>query len=41
MNPLLDRILLLVCEVERKIDWLLPNFFGGSLFIVGKKGSLD
>lgn len=37
MNPLLSNILLFISRLENKINNFLPNFFGGSLFIIARK----
>jgi len=37
MNPILSNILLFISRIENKINSLLPNLFGGSLFIIARK----
>ncbi len=37
MNSLLSDVLLFILRVENKINYLLPNMFGGSLLIIAKK----
>lgn len=37
MNPVLSNILLIISKIENKINNFLPNFFGGSLFIIARK----
>lgn len=37
MNPILSDILLFISKIENKINKFLPNFFGGSLFIIARK----
>jgi len=37
MNPLLSKILLFISRVENKLNKLLPNWFGGSLFVIARK----
>lgn len=37
MNPLLNKILLFISRIENKINKLLPNLVGGSLFVMARK----
>ena len=37
INPIVNNILLFISKIENKINNLLPNVFGGSLFIIAKK----
>ena len=37
LNPVINKILLLLCRIENRIRHLLPNVFGGSLMIVAQK----
>ena len=37
MTPWINHILLLISRIENKLNILLPNFFGGSLFIIARK----
>lgn len=37
MNNILSSILLFVSRIENKINKLLPNLFGGSLFVIARK----
>lgn len=37
MNPILSNILLFISRVENKLNKILPNLFGGSLFIIARK----
>lgn len=37
MNNIISNILLFISRIENKINQFLPNFFGGSLFIIARK----
>ena len=37
MNPILSNILLFISRVENTINKFLPNWFGGSLFVIARK----
>jgi uncharacterized membrane protein SpoIIM required for sporulation len=37
MNPIFSNILLFISRIENKLNKLLPNFFGGSLFVIARK----
>ena len=37
MNPVLSKLLLFVSRIENKINKVLPNWFGGSLFVIARK----
>ena len=37
IHPLINKILLLLTRFENKINRFLPNYCGGSLFLIGKK----
>jgi 2-polyprenyl-3-methyl-5-hydroxy-6-metoxy-1,4-benzoquinol methylase len=37
MNGLLSRVLQIVSDIENRLNKYLPNLFGGSLFIIGRK----
>lgn len=37
INPILNRILLFISKVENRVNRFLPNWFGGSLFIIARK----
>lgn len=37
MNPMLSKILLFISRIENKLNRFLPNWFGGSLFVIARK----
>ena len=37
MNPLLSKILYYISKIENQLNSILPNWFGGSLMVIGKK----
>ena len=37
MNPILSKILLFISRIENRLNKFLPNWFGGSLFIIARK----
>ncbi|WP_419770593.1 MAG: class I SAM-dependent methyltransferase [Candidatus Marinarcus sp.] len=37
MNTLLSKILLFISRIENKLNKFLPNWFGGSLFVIARK----
>jgi len=37
INPILSRILLFISRVENKVSRYLPNWFGGSLFVIARE----
>lgn len=37
INPILNKFLLFSTRIENKIASFLPNFFGGSLYVIGRK----
>lgn len=37
MNPIISKILLFISRIENKLNKFLPNWFGGSLFIIARK----
>lgn len=37
MNPLLNKILLMISRIENKLNNFFPNIFGGSLFVIARK----
>lgn len=37
INPILSTILLFISRIENKLNNFLPNWFGGSLFVIAKK----
>lgn len=37
MNPTMSKILLFISRIENKLNKFLPNWFGGSLFVIARK----
>jgi SAM-dependent methyltransferase len=37
INPVLNKALLFISRIENKINKYLPNWFGGSLFVIARK----
>ena len=37
INPIVSDILLFISRIENKVNDFLPNFFGGSIFLIARK----